>query len=404
MQRAVVIGGGPSGLMAAETLLQNGISVNLYEAKPSIGRKFLMAGKSGLNITHAENLDTFLDKYHSDRVFLEPYVNKFNPLSIREWVEGLGIDTFEGSSHRIFPKVMKASPLLRNWLRRLNHSGLKIHLNHKWLGFNDFTNLKFSSPSGITEVNYDAVILGLGGASWPKLGSNAHWVNILTQKNIPIISFRPSNCGFNIRWSEHFKSQFAGKPVKSCMLTAAGTTISGDFNVTEYGLEGGPIYSHSRVLREQIENNGQASLSIDLAPNKTRRELQEGLSRPRGKNSLANHLRKTVKITGVKAGLLREFGSLDIFKSTDLLVNLIKSMPITLATSQSIERAISSAGGIPFEALDENLMIKAMPGFFASGEMLNWDAPTGGYLLTACLALGKGAADGSVKWLKQKIN
>jgi uncharacterized flavoprotein (TIGR03862 family) len=403
MQSAAVIGGGPSGLMAAETLLQNGISVDLYEAKPSVGRKFLMAGKSGLNITHAENLDDFLNKYQSDRFFLEPYVNQFRPHSIREWVEDLGIDTFEGSSNRVFPKVMKASPLLRNWLRRLNHSGLKVHLNHKWLGFNGFTKLKFSSPSGITEVNYDSVVLGLGGASWPKLGSNANWVNILVNENIPMTPFSPSNCGFNIKWSEHFKSQFAGKPVKSCMLTAAGKMVSGDFNITEYGLEGGPIYSHSRELREQIENNGKASLSIDLAPNKTRGELQEVLFRPRGKNSLANHLRKTVKISGVKAGLLREFGAFDVFKSAELLADLIKSIPITLTTSQPMERAISSAGGISFDALDENLMIKAMPGVFASGEMLNWDAPTGGYLLTACLALGKGAAEGSVKWLK-KIN
>lgn len=402
MPTAGIIGAGPSGLMAAETLLKRGISVYLYEAKPSIGRKFLMAGKSGLNITHAEDLDDFLDKYDKDRVKLEPYIREFPPLAIREWTELLGVETFEGTSRRIFPKIMKTSPLLRKWLERLTSLGLKIHLKHKWSGLGPGSELRFSTPKGLLNIKHDVTILALGGASWPRLGSDANWLDMISEQAIITFPFKPSNCGFNVEWSDTFKFRFSGAPVKSCKLSVGENDGVGDFNITDYGIEGGIIYFHSRRIQNEIAKAGNAIIKIDLIPEKSTAELLERVSKARGKNTLANHLRKTIKLNGVKTGLLREFTQPDKLKSATHLVDAIKSIKIRITESQLIDRAISSSGGISFEELNEKLMITKIPGFFASGEMLDWDAPTGGYLLTACLALGKSAANGALEWLDKE--
>ena len=400
MPTAAVIGGGPSGLMAAETLLNQGLTVDLFEAKPSVGRKFLMAGKSGLNLTHAESFDKFLNRFEKDQLKLAPFIKHLPPVAIRKWVEDLGIETFEGTSRRIFPKVMKASPLLRNWLRRLEKLGLKIHLKHKWIGLSNDLQLKFSTPTGNFLSNHDVKIFALGGASWPKLGSDANWINIIQQQNIPVTPFRPSNCGFNVNWSDIFLSKYSGAPVKSCRVTVSGLQKTGDFNITDYGLEGGVIYSHSRVILDDIYKKGRAIISIDFIPEKNYDEVFSLVSKTKGKNTLTNHLRKTLRLSGVRANLLREIISSEELNSAVLLTKSIKALEIPIYRSQPIDRAISSAGGINFNATDENLMIKKMPGFFVTGEMLDWDAPTGGYLLTACFALGLGAANGALKWLK----
>ena len=400
MPTAAVIGGGPSGLMAAEMLLNQGLSVDLYEAKPSVGRKFLMAGKSGLNLTHAESFDDFLKRFEKDQLKLAPFIRHLPPAAIRKWVEDLGIETFEGTSQRIFPKVMKASPLLRNWLRRLEELGLKIHLKHKWIGLSKDLQLHFSTPEKNFISNHDIKIFALGGASWPKLGSDANWVNIFQQQNIPVTPFRPSNCGFNVNWSNIFLSKYSGAPVKSCRVSVNGFDKIGDFIITDYGLEGGVIYSHSRKILNEIREKRCAIISIDFIPEKNYDEIFSLVSKEKGKNTLTNHLRKNLNLSGVRASLLREFTSPEKLKSAVALTKSIKALEIPIYQSQSIDRAISSAGGICFDAVDSNLMIKKMPGFFVTGEMLDWDAPTGGYLLTACFALGRGAATGAVKWLE----
>ena len=400
MPTAAVIGGGPSGLMAAEMLLKQGLSVDLYEAKPSVGRKFLMAGKSGLNLTHAENFDNFLNRFEKDQLKLAPFIRHLPPAAIRKWVEDLGIETFEGTSQRIFPKVMKASPLLRNWLRRLEKLGLKIHLKHKWIGLSKDLQLHFSTPEKNFISSHDIKIFALGGASWPKLGSDANWVNIFQQQNIPITPFRPSNCGFNVNWSNIFLSKYSGAPVKSCSVSVNGFSETGDFIITDYGLEGGVIYTHSRRILNEMREKQRAIISIDLIPKKTYDEIFSLVSKEKGKNTLTNHLRKNLNLSGVRASLLREFTSPEKLKSAAALTKSIKELQIPIYQSQSIDRAISSAGGICFDAIDSNLMIKKMPSFFVTGEMLDWDAPTGGFLLTVCFALGRGAATGALHWLK----
>ena len=371
MPTVAVIGGGPSGLMAAEMLLKQGLSVDLYEAKPSVGRKFLMAGKSGLNLTHAEHFDNFLNRFEKDQLKLAPFIRHLPPAEIRKWVEDLGIETFEGTSQRIFPKVMKASPLLRNWLRRLEKLGLKIHLKHKWIGLSTDLQLHFSTLEKNFISNHDIKIFALGGASWPKLGSDANWVNIFQQQNIPITPFRPSNCGFNVNWSNIFLSKYSGAPVKSCSVSVNGFSETGDFITTDYGLEGGVIYTHSRRILNEILEKQRAIISIDLIPGKTYDEIFSLVSKEKGKNTLTNHLRKNLNLSGVRASLLREFTSPEKLKSAAALTKSIKELQIPIYQSQSIDRAISSAGGICFDAIDSNLMIKKMPSFFVTGEMLD---------------------------------
>ncbi len=401
-----VIGGGPAGLMAAEVLSQGGVKVDLYDAMPSVGRKFLMAGKGGMNITHSEPNGKFLSRY-SSRHFLDPMLAAFGPEALRRWLRELGIDTFIGTSGRVFPVDMKAAPLLRAWLHRLRLSGVTFHMRHQWLGWaeNQNTKLSFATPAGHTNVSSDAVVLALGGGSWARLGSNGAWVPLLANRGILVQPLRPSNCGFETGWSEYFLSRFEGQPIKPVQVSF--TTLNGDEYqqqgecvVTQYGLEGGLIYSLSSVLREQIAETGSAEIYLDLAPGKPLPALIEQISKPRGKLSMANHLRKRAGIEGVKAGLLREILARHDFDNLIRVAEAIKALPIKLTATRPLDEAISSAGGVAFEALDQGLMLRAMPGVFCAGEMLDWEAPTGGYLLTACFASGFCAASGVLAWLQ----
>lgn len=400
----VVIGGGPAGLMAAEVLAQAGIRVDLYDAMPSVGRKFLLAGKGGLNITHAEPREPFLSRYGSRRAEIEPWLAAFGPEPLREWVHGLGVETFVGSSGRVFPKEMKAAPLLRAWLHRLRTHGVHIHVRQRWLGWDEAGRLRFASPDGEQSVHADAVVLALGGGSWAKLGSDGAWIPRLEARGIPVAPLRPANCGFDVGWSEHFSAKFAGSPLKTVaieLISAEGARIQrrGEFVITRTGVEGSLIYALAAGLRDEIESSGCARVFLDLQPDRTHEQVFEALSRPRGADSMANHLRRKLGIEGVKAGLLRELVSKEDFADTARLAAAIKALPLRLAAARPLDEAISSAGGVCFEALDSGLMLKTLPGVFCAGEMLDWEAPTGGYLLTACLASGRVAARGALDWL-----
>jgi len=399
-----IIGGGPAGLMAAEVLSQAGVKVNLYDAMPSVGRKFLMAGKGGMNITHSEPIDRFLSRYGSRQIHIKPMLNAFGPEALRAWVRELGFETFVGSSGKVFPVDMKAAPLLRAWLHRLRGDGVSFHIRHQWLGWDDGM-LRFQSPEGEKKVTADALVLALGGGSRARLGSNGAWVPLLAQRGVLIEQLQPSNCGFDVRWSDFFQSRFAGQPLKSVQASfthSAGHKFCqpGELVVTANGVEGSLIYKMSPLLRDQIAVTGSALLYLDLAPGKKGQYLIDKVSKPRGKLSLANHLRKHIGIDGVKAGLLREILSKEDFEDPLRLADAIKALPIKLVATRPIDEAISSAGGVSFEALDEHLMIRAMPGVFCTGEMLDWEAPTGGYLLTACFAGGRVAGSGVLAWLQ----
>jgi uncharacterized flavoprotein (TIGR03862 family) len=398
-----IIGGGPAGLMAAEVLSNAGVKVNLYDSMPSVGRKFLMAGKGGLNISHAEAFETFLSRYGEQRVYLEPMLKHFNPESVRAWAKGLGVETFIGSSGRIFPSSMKAAPLLRAWLHRLRKSGVVFHVRHRWLGWEQ-EQLQFDTPDGEKLVHADAVVLALGGGSWARLGSTGAWVDILKQRGIELAPLKPSNCGFDVGWSEYFSTRFAGQPLKSVLLnftTNNGVNFfqRGDLIITKTGIEGGLCYAASSLLRDNCEATGSALLHLDLAANKSFASLLASLSQTRGKDSMANHLRKRLNITGVKASLLREVMNSEEFNDPLALATTIKALPITLIAPRPIDEAISTAGGVKFEAMDKNLMLCDLSGVFCAGEMLDWEAPTGGYLLTACLASGRAAGEGVLTWL-----
>lgn len=407
-KRVAIIGGGPAGLMAAEVLSQADVQVDVYDAMPSVGRKFLMAGKGGMNITHSEAFPVFLSRYGEQANNLEAMLEAFSPATLREWLQGLGVDTFVGSSGRVFPTDMKAAPLLRSWLRRLREAGVNFHVRHLWSAWADEScGLLFQTPQGEQVVAADAVIFALGGASWPQLGSTGHWQALFAEREIPVHSLQPSNCGFDTQWSVYFKSRFAGLPLK---------TIAASFNdhqgrlwqqkgecvVTFTGLEGGLIYSLSAPLRDAIAQTGKAVLYFDLLPDKDLLWLENRLSKDKGKTSMANFLRKSVGIDGVKAALLRESLSLVEFNQTEVLASVIKALPITLLATRPIAEAISSAGGVPFAALDPQLMLRDHPGLFCAGEMLDWEAPTGGYLLTACFASGRRAGEGVLEWLSER--
>lgn len=395
-----IVGGGPAGLMAAEVLTGVGANIHVFDAMPSVGRKFLMAGKSGLNLTHAESFDRFLGRFgpYGDR--LAPILTVFNPNALRAWAQELGISTFVGSSGRVFPDDLKAAPLLRAWLRRLRTAGVQFHMRHRWQGWGADAALSFDTPAGAISVAPDAVVLALGGASWPQLGSDGAWVPWLERRGVQVTSLRPANCGFDVRWSEHFRGRFAGHPVKSVVLTAAGRSHRGDFIITEHGVEGGGVYAHAASLRDEIDARGAATLVLDLAPDREQMRLARELGTPRGSRSFATQLRKTVGIDGVKAGLVRECIPPDSFAEPDLLAAAIKALPLRLLAARPIAEAISSAGGIAFAALQDDLMIRALPGFFCAGEMLDWEVSTGGYLLNACFALGRTAGLGAANWLK----
>lgn len=394
-----IIGGGPAGLMAAEVLIQGGAKVDVYDSMSSLGRKFLMAGKSGLNLTHAEPFEKFVSRYGSRKQEVGKWLNQFSPDDLREWARGLGVETFVGTSGRVFPKEMKASPLLRAWLKRLEAQGVNFHLRHHWLGWDDDKLLKFETPDGIKSVRAGAVILALGGGSWARLGSDGVWVHWLRQAGVKVEALKPANCGFDAAWSEVFKEKFDGHPIKSVVLSFGDFRQQGEFIVTKEGVEGSLIYAASALMRDALEKTGAAVMTLDLAPDKMENQLAEKLSRPRGSRSMASHLEKTVGMKGVKAGLLREFVPKDEFADAARLAFYIKQLPVPLTATRPLDEAISSAGGVSFEALDENLMLRTMPGVFCAGEMLDWEAPTGGYLLTACFASGRWAAAGVLEKL-----
>ncbi len=395
-KKVVIVGGGPAGLMAAEVLSQRGVQADVYDSQTSLGRKFLMAGKSGLNLTHSEPFEKFVSRY-SNRI-VETWLKEFTPDDLREWANGLGVETFVGTSGRVFPVGMKASPLLRAWIKRLGASGVTFHLRHKLTMILPDGSLRFATPEGELTTQADAVILALGGGSWRRLGSDGSWVEWLGQAGVKIEPLKPSNCGFDVKWNLIFKEKFDGHPIKSVALSFGNFHQQGEFIVTKEGVEGGLIYAASALMRDEISANGKAVMTLDLAPDKTEAALIERLSKPRGSRTMASHLEKTVGIKGVKAGLLREFVPKDEFSETRLGY-YIKHLPVTLIAPRPLDEAISSAGGVRFDSLDENLMLKNLPGVFCAGEMLDWEAPTGGYLLTACFASGRWAGNGAIRWM-----
>ncbi len=404
-QTVAVIGGGPAGLMAAEAISRNGVRVDVYDAMPSTGRKFLLAGKGGLNLTHAEPRDRFYSRYGMRRPQLEPLLDAFGPDALRDWARELGVETFVGTSGRVFPVEMKAAPLLRAWLHRLREAGVRFHMRHRWLGWGDEGTLRFATPQGEHRLRADAVVLAMGGGSWPKLGSDGAWVQLLAQRGVEVAALRPANCGFDIAWSEHFRTRFAGhfvKPVVMSFTEASGAVHrrQGEFVVTANGVEGSLIYALSAALRDRIAAAGAVVIHLDLAPGRDLPRLIEELSRPRGARSMASHLQSRIGIKGVKAGLLREIVPAQDFAVPGRLAAAIKALPLRLVAPRPLEEAISSAGGVAFEALDGHLMIRMLPGVFCAGEMLDWEAPTGGYLLTACFASGRAAGLGVLAWLE----
>lgn len=404
MKTIAIIGGGPAGLMAAEAASAAGVRVDLYDSMPSVGRKFLLAGKGGLNLTHSEPLERLLSRYGARRPQIEPLLKAFPPDKLLAWARGLGIETFVGSSGRVFPKDMKAAPLLRAWLRRLRQSGVTFHVRHRWQGWSDDGMLRFETPAGEQFVRTDAVILAMGGASWPQLGSDAAWVRRLMGRGIKIAPLRPANCGFDFAWTLVMRQKFAGHPVKSVAMklptpTGGERWRQGEFVVTETGIEGGVVYAFSSALRDAIEKKGAVTVYLDLTPDRDRARLERELARPREKRTMATHLERRVGISGVKAGLLRELVSKEDFADPVKLAAAIKSLPLTLTAARPMAEAISTAGGVMFESLDARLMLTRLPGVFCAGEMLDWEAPTGGYLLTACFASGYVAGAGAAEWL-----
>lgn len=402
-----IIGGGPAGLMAAETLAAAGLEVHLYEALASVGRKFLRAGVGGLNLTHSEPLEQFISRY-SQPERLGPMIRACGPREVIEWVNTLGFETFTGTSGRVFPIGMKASPILRAWLKRLTDLGVIFHTNHKWTGVTFqhqglLESIAFETPDGPRTTHADAVLLALGGGSWPKLGATGGWIAILEALGVPIAPLKPANCGFDVAWSAFFREKFDGAPLKAVTLSFGGVTKQGEFIVTREGVEGSLIYSFSAALRDEIEKSGKAVIFLDLAPDWSIEKLINRLMLPRGSRSMGSHLEKTVGLKGVKSALLWEFLPRETFENPERLAAAIKALPIPLLRPRPLAEAISSAGGIRFESLDERLMLKALPGVFCAGEMLDWEAPTGGYLLTASMASGVWAGQGAGRWVQRAL-
>ena len=403
-QTVAIIGGGPAGLMAAEVLSQAGFKVDLYDAMPSVGRKFLLAGVGGMNITHSEPSPAFVSRYAERATVIAPMLRGFGAQALCEWIHGLGIQTFVGSSGRVFPTDMKAAPLLRAWLKRLRESGVVIHTRHRWLGWNADNTLRIAGPEGEVALNPDATLLALGGASWSRLGSDGAWVPLLEHCGVNVTPLQAANCGFEVSaWSELLRSKFAGAPLKNIAMGVEGQTLRlGECVVTQSGVEGSLVYALSAQIREAINQSGSATVEIDLLPGKTIAEVQKALSKPRGSRSMSKHLHSQLGLDGVKAALLRELTPAAAFADPALLALAIKALPLTLIKPRPLDEAISTAGGVTFEALNEHLMIPSLPGVFCAGEMLDWEAPTGGYLLTACFASGRAAGLGMVDWLRRK--
>jgi uncharacterized flavoprotein (TIGR03862 family) len=411
--RVAVVGGGPAGLMAAEVLAAGGVAVDLFDAMPSVGRKFLLAGRGGLNLTHSEPTAKLLGRFGARKAELAAAIAAFDGAAIRAWADGLGIATFVGTSGRVFPTDMKAAPLLRAWLHRLREAGVRLHARHRWTGWSDEGALQFISPAGRVTHAADATVLALGGASWSRLGSDGAWVPWVEQRGVEVAPLQPSNCGFDAAgtaagrdgWSEHLRQRFAGQPLKT---VAAFTEASrsdlqpGEFVVTDTGVEGSLVYAFSARLREQIAAQGQATLFVDLLPQHSEAQVLAETSRPRGPRSLSTHLKSRLGLQGLKMALLHELLSPGQLADPAQLARALKSLPIPLARPRPIDEAISTAGGVRFDALDAHLMLRALPGTFCAGEMLDWEAPTGGYLLTACMATGRVAAQGALEWVARR--
>jgi uncharacterized flavoprotein (TIGR03862 family) len=404
--KVAVIGAGPAGLMAAEALSAAGVRVTVYDRMPSAGRKFLMAGRGGLNLTHSEDLPAFLGRYGAAAPSLRAAIEAFPPSAVRAWCEGLGQETFVGTSGRVFPKSLKASPLLRAWLRRLAAANVGFAFRHRWIGWDASGGLQFDAPGGRVSVNADAAVLALGGASWPRLGSDGGWIDALTRAGVAIAPLRPANCGFIANWSDIFRDRFEGQPLKRIELTFHGRRARGEAIITRGGLEGGAVYALSAALREAIAASGEAVLHIALRPDLSAAELQQRLAAPRGKQSLSTFLRKAVNLSPPAIGLLNEAAASASLRLASLdaasLGSLINAVPVRLTGTASIDRAISTAGGISFAELDEHFMLSLRPGTFAAGEMLDWEAPTGGYLLQASFATGAAVARGALGWLARQ--
>ncbi|ROM91681.1 NAD(FAD)-utilizing dehydrogenase [Pseudomonas brassicacearum] len=399
-----IIGGGPAGLMAAEVLSQAGVKVDLYDGMPSVGRKFLLAGVGGMNITHSEAYPAFLARYAERAPHIAPLLREFGAEALCQWIHGLGIETFIGSSGRVFPTDMKAAPLLRAWLKRLRDAGVVIHTRHRWLGWNADGSLRIDSPDGEKAISADALLLALGGGSWSRLGSDGAWMLPLEQRGVALAPLQPSNCGFEVKaWSELMVSKFAGAPLKNIAIGLNDDVPRlGECVITATGIEGSLIYALSAPIREAINQTGSATIHLDLLPGRPVDKIQSALSKPRGSRSMAKHLHSQLGLDGVKAALLRELTPAECFTDPLLLANAIKALPLTLVNTRPLDEAISSAGGVTFEAMNEKLMLKQLPGVFCAGEMLDWEAPTGGYLLTACFASGRAAGLGMMEWLKHR--
>ena len=405
MDTVAVIGAGPAGLMAAEVLAEQGLKVQVYEAKPSAGRKFLMAGRGGLNITHSEPANLFVSRYAERAPQMAALLASFDAAALRDWVHALNIETFVGSSGRVFPAEMKAAPLLRAWMHRLRGQGVQFLMRHRWLGWDAKQALRFDTPKGEITTTPDATILALGGGSWAKLGSDGAWWPWLEEQGIALAPLLPSNGGFETKWSQHFIYKCAGEPLKTAAFWVAGgdaTPLRGECMVTEHGLEGGAIYALSAALRTQILQLGAATLYVDLLPDHSPEKVLDEVARGRGTRSMSSHLRSRLGIQGVKATLLRECLPTEAFDRPSTLAAGIKALPITLHACRPLDEAISTAGGVMFEGLTAGLMLRDRPGIFVAGEMLDWEAPTGGYLLNGVLASGRVAGLNVVTWLKQR--
>ncbi|KAF1047173.1 TIGR03862 family flavoprotein [Xylophilus sp.] len=429
-----VVGAGPAGLMAAEALSAAGLPVAVYDAMPSAGRKFLLAGRGGLNLTHSEPADAFAARFGARQAEVGAWLAGFDAQAVRDWARGLGVETFVGTSGRVFPQDMKAAPLLRAWLHRLRSAGVAFHMRHRWTGWADDGALRFCAPAGEAVVPAAATVLALGGASWPRLGSDGAWVPLLEARGVPVAPLVPANCGFDVAgrapageeaaesrrdflkdllgrgpttapaaagWTPFFAERFAGQPFKSVAIRFGDFARRGEFVATATGVEGSLVYAASALLRDEIARSGNATFHLDLLPGHTPERVLAEVRHPRGSRSLGSHLKSRLGLDGIKTALLHELLPKDVLASPDALAAAIKALPVTLAAPRPVAEAISTAGGVPFEALDANGMVAALPGVFVAGEMLDWEAPTGGYLLTASLASGVAAAQGVRAWLER---
>jgi uncharacterized flavoprotein (TIGR03862 family) len=403
--RLAVIGGGPAGLMAAEAAHAAGVAVDVFDAKGSVGRKFLIAGKGGMNLTHGEAKPDFVQRYGKRAREVGAWLEDFDADDLRAWARQLGVETFVGTSGRVFPSDLKAAPLLRGWVRRLREDGVRFHVHHRWLGWTDDGLLRFATPDGEHAVRADAAVLAMGGGSWPELGSEGAWQSPLLARGVDVSPLVPSNCGFDIAWSEHIAGRHAGAPLKPVVIHLRDEhgrehARQGECVITAHGIEGSLIYAFSALIRDAIAAHGLITIELDLAPDRTLDRLRADLAKPRGKHSMSDHLRRQTGLTGVKAALLHEVLDRQQFHDVDTLARSIKRLPLRLTRARPIEEAISSGGGVRLEALDPQLMLAALPGVFCAGEMLDWEAPTGGYLLTACFASGRRAGLGAAAWIK----